>query len=46
MRHKKVDPTTFSCVDPKIYGDRFHIFMTENLFSNSIAYRDSVAHNT
>lgn len=28
VRHKKVDPTTFSCVEPKIYGDRFHNFMS------------------
>jgi hypothetical protein len=46
VRHKKVDPTTFSCVDPKLYGDRFHHFMVDNLFSTSIAYRESVAHNT
>lgn len=46
VRHKKVDPTTFSCVDPKLYGDRFHNFMSQNLFTNSVAYRESVAQNT
>ena len=28
MRNRTVDPTTFSCVDPKLYGDRFHKFMS------------------
>ena len=33
-KNRHVDPTTFSCVDPKLYGDRFHRFMSQNLFSN------------
>ena len=32
LRNRNVDPTTFSCVQPKIYGDRFYTFMKENLF--------------
>jgi hypothetical protein len=42
MRNRHVDPTTFSCVDPKLYGDRFHRFMVDNLFISQISYRESV----
>ncbi len=43
MRNKKVDPETFSCVDPKLYANRFHKFMADNLFTNQIHYRDTFA---
>jgi hypothetical protein len=42
MKHGKVDHTTFSCVHPNLYADRFHKFMVENLFEKHIQYRPSV----
>jgi hypothetical protein len=39
LRNRNVDPTTFSCVDPELYGDRFLEFMKHNLFANKL--RDS-----
>ncbi|CDW90060.1 UNKNOWN [Stylonychia lemnae] len=39
FRNRNVAPDTFSCVDPKLYGDRFLNFMKTNLFGRSV--RDS-----
>lgn len=41
MKNRNVPADTFSCVDPKLYGDRFHRFMIANLFNSQISYRES-----
>ncbi|CDW91170.1 saicar synthase-like protein [Stylonychia lemnae] len=33
LRNRHVAPDTFSCVHPKLYGDRFYKFMQTNLFT-------------
>ena len=42
IRNNKVPADTFSCVDPKLYADRFHIFMQDNLFDKKVEFRESV----
>jgi len=32
LTNPKIDPATFSCVDPKVYGKRFSEFLNEHLF--------------
>ena len=45
MRNRTVDPETFSCVDPKLYGDRFLKFMSANVFTGDVIYQESDVHN-
>ena len=45
MRNRNVAPDTFSCVEPKIYGDRFHKFMVENVFICQLNYRETENHS-
>jgi hypothetical protein len=45
IRNNKVPADTFSCVDPKLYADRFHIFMQDNLFDKKVEFRESVVPN-
>lgn len=33
LKNRHVHPDTFSCVNPRLYADRFHMFMKNNLFA-------------
>lgn len=39
-RYNKKPPNCFSCVEPGIYGDRFHDFMVKNLFTSMRDFPD------